>query len=150
MTRTEVRDLKWAHYGPVPSFIPQTRYRGSRAKGIAFEKKIVKTLRKDYPDLLSGQWIYFEDVRGPGVAQPDILIPSKDSLHLVECKLSYRKDAEVKIRGVYGTLLEFIHPGVRLHFTQCFHNWRDYSGETISLDQLLMNRTEKDYKLCQM
>lgn len=149
MTRTAVKGLKWAHYGPHPSFIPRTRYKGSRARGIAFERKIGKLLKADHPIISLGQWIYFEDSLGLGVAQPDILLQNEKCTHIVECKLSYRNDIELKLREVYGTLLRFLHPEYSLHFTQIFHNWRDFKGDTIALDELLEERTPNDYLFCQ-
>lgn len=148
MTRREVRGLKWARFGPKPHYLTSQKQRGLRAKGLAYERKVGKALLLDHPNALLGQWIYFEDFKGPGVAQPDILLTLGNSLHIIECKLSYKEEAEEKIRRVYGTLLRHIYPDHVLHFTQVFRNFNGYAGDVTLWKDLFDARVPDDYALC--
>jgi hypothetical protein len=148
MTRSAIKDLKEARYGPRPRYISRPRHKGLRAMGVAYERKFGKRFLRDYPTALLGQWIYFVDARGAGVAQPDVLLRTEDAVHVVECKLSHKEDAEQKIRKVYGVLLRHLHPGLKIHFTQVFKNFNGFKDPVIDLEQILEGRSDDDYLRC--
>lgn len=91
------------------------RLRGCRAKGITFERRVEKFLKKKLSqgDLRGqfhpGQWIEFEDSKGLGYAQPDFYIVNSGGVLLLECKLSQTDTAWDQLYGLYKPLLEHIY-----------------------------------------
>lgn len=88
---------------------PKRRARGSRSKGLAYERKVQRALRRSFPRAFCGQWIVFEDANGRGYAQPDAYALRHADILLLEAKLSYRESAWEQMRRLYVPLLEFIY-----------------------------------------
>lgn len=107
---------------------PTVRLRGSRAKGISYEKMVGRWLRewaKTLPGvtLHSGQWLKFQDSSGPGHAQPDHYLVFPSLVLLIECKLKQNTCAEGQLLHLYRPLLEHLY--ARPVFTiQVFRHWR--------------------------
>lgn len=98
--------------GPFPE---PKRLKGSRSKGLTYERKFGKMLRRwmDSGYFYEGQlfqkhWINFEDDNGVGWAQPDYFILTPDAIWIFELKLSQNSGAWEQLRGLYGPLLEHL------------------------------------------
>jgi hypothetical protein len=109
---------------------PKTSPRGSKAKGLSFERKVGKELKRQMAsgelrqgDLHSGSWLKFLDRNGPGYAQPDHFVLYPDMILLLECKLKQNTQAEEQLQLLYRPLLErlFSRPVFCL---QAFNHWR--------------------------
>jgi hypothetical protein len=101
----EVVGLRWVEAREVGPFSVSPRGRLQRA-GIRYESVIAKSLKREYPNarVISGLWLRFEDDNGLGWAQPDLLVPEENLL--VECKLSFTREAEGQISKLYAPLVE--------------------------------------------
>jgi hypothetical protein len=54
---------------------------------------------------LGGQWIEFTDRRGPGFAQPDYLVLFRDTIFILEAKLTRTEEAREQLSGLYNPLV---------------------------------------------
>jgi hypothetical protein len=85
-----------------------------RAEGLRYERKFGKHLHRvanrlvPRPEILHGQWIQFEDLGGPGCAQPDHLIKTEEAVWIFENKLSYREEGWWQLTGLYSPLVKAI------------------------------------------
>jgi hypothetical protein len=97
----EVRPLEgW------PGCIPRSRgAKGSKAAGLAYERKIGALLRALWPHTESGRWFAFEDAVGASLCQPDHFVVLDGQVLLVECKLSERTSAWDQMHGLYAPVL---------------------------------------------
>jgi hypothetical protein len=102
MTRT-IRNLQWAKALPAkPRGIPQSRPRGRKAAGLRYEKAFAKTL----PDAIHGQWFEFEDAKGYGVCQTDLLLHGKNTVLILENKYTWTPDAYQQLYGLYFPVVQ--------------------------------------------
>jgi hypothetical protein len=89
-----------------PAFIPQPRRkRGAKGLGLTFEKRVGLILARFYPEVHSGVWFEFQDMRRRGVCQPDHYVVLANYVLLVECKLSETEDAWTQME-LYAPILE--------------------------------------------
>ncbi len=111
--RAVVSPLATARFG-VDSPWPKVRYSGSRARGKAYERSLVKPLRcwsnARKASLEVGPWIRFEDINGLGFAQPDFLIFDDDLLWILEAKLTDCPEARDQLLGLYAPLCHHLWP----------------------------------------
>jgi len=103
-----VRGLLWARPCPRPK-LPRSRPRGAKAAGLAYERKLAKAICAEHPLAFHGQWYEFADANGKGFCQPDVVIPRKDYVVVVEIKLSAQEDAWSQARGLYKPILEHVY-----------------------------------------
>lgn len=119
-----------------PEFIPQPRYRGVKAIGIGYERKIARYLKA----LLGGRavhnpWYRFVDADGEGWCCPDIVVLPKDSepLVIVECKLTATKTCEPKAKGLYLPVVQHLYPEQPIRLIQvCKNLGRGFEGYLIN------------------
>lgn len=105
-----IKQLRWARPCSRPKGIPRfSRARGSRAAGLAYERKLAKAIGSDFPLAFHGQWYEFEDAAGHGYCQPDIVIPQDRFVVCVEVKLSAQDSAWLQARGLYKPILEHVY-----------------------------------------
>src|SRR3954470_9248395 len=90
---------------------PKTSHKGSKAKGLSFERKVGKELIRQMATgelksgkLHSGTWLKYLDRNGPGFAQPDHFILYSDLILLLECKLKQNTQAEDQLQILYRPL----------------------------------------------
>ena len=120
----KVQDLvsvEFLKHSPWP--IPHPR--GSRARGMAFERAVGKELKTRFPliPLKSGQWFRFSDSLGTSHAQPDHYLIFPQLILLLECKLKQNTTAEEQLLHLYRPILEYTYH--RPVFTiQAFRHWR--------------------------
>ena len=113
MAHRVVKGLKWARLssdGPFGGKI--SRPRGAKREGLRYEKAIAQAFG---PTAKHGQWITFEDSRGLGWAQPDILFPKGGELFVIEAKYTWVPEAHSQIGLLYLPLLEAVFESSRIH-----------------------------------
>jgi len=100
--------LRAARLARGPGWKP-SRVRGLKAKGLAFERKVLKQLKEFFGFAFEpGPWIQFEDANGAGFAQPDGVIAFLTHMVLIEVKLSETPSAAQELRGLYAPLVRKI------------------------------------------
>src|SRR5215207_3219358 len=93
-----------------PAFIPPQRGKGTKALGLAYEKKVGKLLAKHWPGRLrSGVWFEFLDDR-PRWCQVDHFVVLPNQILLVECKLAEKASAWSQMRDLYAPILSRLYP----------------------------------------
>jgi hypothetical protein len=92
-----------------PTFIPVAKRRtGSRATGASYEKKLVRSLKRNFPQAKYHQWIHFMDATGPHYCEPELFIERKAEVILLEAKLTGGPLGRMQMEGLYKPLLEKI------------------------------------------
>lgn len=88
------------------------RLRGSKAKGVAYEKKVVRELpRRLGLSLTYHQWIEWTQRDGQkGFAEPEGWFELQDEIILIECKLTGIHFGHGQMTDTYKPLLEFLFP----------------------------------------
>lgn len=93
------------------SFPKPKRATGSKAKGLSYEKKLVRHLMKRWPhaELQYHRWIRFQDSIGVGHAEPELYVELADRILLLECKLTGGPAGRQQLELYYKPLLEHIY-----------------------------------------
>ncbi len=100
-------DLKRATLLPGrPTCIPVGRLRGTKAKGIAFEREVYAALPRSAKH---GPWYSFFDANGPGYCQPDIIVVGKEQIAVFEVKLSNIEEAIKQLSNLYLPVVSKAH-----------------------------------------
>lgn len=89
-----------------PAFIPTSRPRGVKAKGLLFERRVGKILEGIYPRVYSGEWFAYSDDKRVGVCCIDHYAVLHSHIVLVECKLSEKDEAWAQMANLYAPILE--------------------------------------------
>lgn len=89
-----------------PSFIPRAKLKGLPARGIGYERKVGKSLKRIWTHTRSGIWFEYFDANGKGWCQPDHYVVLARQILLVECKLSEKDLAWDQMRWLYAPILE--------------------------------------------
>jgi len=148
-SRTRIAGLREARLLDVrPPFIPQRNVRGSRRAGLVYEAQVAKALtaRLGSDRVIHGPWIEYEDNRGRGWCQPDLIVlPSDDDpLIIGECKLTATQAAERKLRWIYLPCVEMIWPGHEYRLVQiCRSLSRDF--DDLLIEDLNDTRNGPDF-----
>lgn len=120
-----IRNLYWAEFKTEGPPIPQTRLRGKYAKGMTYERKVERWLKRHTPagtDLRAQPWISFLDAGGRGWARPDFLLVGATAVVLLEAKLSQTSYADAQMTSLYVPLLNFLLPGRPISRVGVFRN----------------------------
>ena len=125
--RNIIRGLRWAKaLDEQPNFITSPKVRGIRRAGLIYENRIANYLQAIYgKDVIHGQWYSFEDRRGLGWCQPDIIIlPSRNRKYIlvIECKLKATKKAWIQLNYLYRPIMERLYPQVDIRLVQVVKN----------------------------
>ena len=125
--RNVIRGLRWVKaLDDRPRFISSPRIKGIQRAGLIYENRIANYMKALYGDkVLHGQWYEFEDRRGLGWCQPDIIVlPDKDRkfILVLECKLKATKKAWVQLNYMYRPVLERIYPQTEIRLVQVVKN----------------------------
>lgn len=125
--RNIIRGLRWVKaLDDRPRFISSPRIKGIQRAGLIYENRIANYMKALYGDkVLHGQWYEFEDRRGLGWCQPDIIVlPDKDRkfILVLECKLKATKKAWVQLNYMYRPVLERIYPQIEIRLVQVVKN----------------------------
>ena len=108
-----------------PDFPPQRRTAAMQA-GLNFETAVVKKLNHLYPKVVAGPWLRYTATNKASFCQPDALLHLNDKhIVIVEVKLSWQKDARLKLTTFYGPLIKWLHPDAALSYVQVYKNWRE-------------------------
>ena len=125
--RNIIRGLRWAKaLDGRPNFLNSPKIKGIQRAGLIYENRIANYLQAMYgKDVIHGQWYSFEDRRGLGWCQPDIIIlPSRTRKYIlvIECKLKATKKAWVQLNYLYRPILERLYPQVDIRLLQVVKN----------------------------
>ena len=125
--RNIIRGLRWAKaLDERPGFISSPRIKGIQRAGLIYENRIANYMKALYGDkVLHGQWYHFEDRRGLGWCQPDIIILpnlSRKYILVIECKLKATRKAWVQLNYLYRPILERLYPQVEIRLVQVVKN----------------------------
>ena len=125
--RNIIRGLRWAKaLDRHPNFLSSPKIRGIRRAGLIYENRIANYLQAIYgKDVIHGQWYSFEDRRGLGWCQPDIIIlPNRNRKYIlvIECKLKATKKAWVQLNYLYRPIMERLYPQVDIRLVQVVKN----------------------------
>ena len=125
--RNVIRGLRWVKaLDDRPRFISSPRIRGVQRAGLIYENRIANYMKALYGDkVLHGQWYEFEDRRGLGWCQPDIIVlPDKDRkfILVLECKLKATRKAWIQLNYLYRPILERIYPQTEIRLVQVVKN----------------------------
>ena len=85
-----------------PSCIPKGRARGKKAAGLRYERELAKAL----PKARHGQWFQFEDLRGPGWCQVDLLLEEGGVWLILEAKYTWTQVGHNQIQLLYKPVIE--------------------------------------------
>lgn len=112
------RNVIWARPCERPSGIPRvSRARGSRAKGLAYERALARALRRTtWMTAQHGQWFVYgenDDTLMDDTAltytrhycQPDFVCVSPSTIHVLECKLTNVEEATEQLLDLYFPVL---------------------------------------------
>ncbi len=91
----QVEGLRWVN--PRANPWPKARLRGSRAAGIRFQKVVARAI----PGAQANKWFEFLDIHGLGYCSPDILVPTKGPIYVLECKLTAVPEADLQLAHLY-------------------------------------------------
>lgn len=89
--------LLWAAQVARPGFIPKSRPKGVKAKGLRFERLVAKAM----PGATHGPWFEYGDANGKGWCSPDLLLEFPERVVVVEVKLTDTPDAIGQLAGLY-------------------------------------------------
>lgn len=84
-----------------PAFLPKGRPRAAaKLAGLRYERAAAQALEGL---AVHGPWFHFEDAKGEGWCQPDLIFPCKalGAAFILEVKLSWVPEAEPKLQGLY-------------------------------------------------
>jgi len=100
--------------------------------------------------VLHGQWYHFEDRRGLGWCQPDIIIlPNRNRkfILVIECKLKATRKAWVQLNYLYRPILERLYPQVEIRLVQVVKNLnKNLKLDLIdTLDEVFCQETKFSY-----
>src|SRR4029450_10699432 len=106
--KRQVCQLQWAELAERAPHHPPKRLRGSKARGVPDERKFQRMISSNLPSgapLFHSQWIEFEDLNGPGYAQPDCFLELRSRIICFECKLTETLAGYSQLHSLYGPLL---------------------------------------------
>ena len=150
--RNIIRGLRWAKaLDERPGFISSPRIKGIQRAGLIYENRIANYMKALYGDkVLHGQWYHFEDRRGLGWCQPDIIIlPNRNRkfLLVIECKLKATRKAWVQLNYLYRPILERLYPQIEVRLVQVVKNLnKNLKLDLIdTLDEVFCQETKFSY-----
>jgi hypothetical protein len=99
-----LRNLRWARHvsaRPMPGPISEWA-----RQGLAYERRVAKSLAEAGIDLLHNPGFEYEADTGPGYCVPDIIIRNYNGTTLIiECKLTYKPEAIIKSKSLYAPVV---------------------------------------------
>lgn len=120
-----------------PEWAKRGSSRGSARRGLAYEGKVGKKLRHRPGLLLAGPWFsYIDEKEELRYCQPDFIYDAGAVLWVVEVKLSWVPEAEIKLRGLYGPIVAEL-TGRRPQLLTIVKNLRKGCPAPKVLDQVL-------------
>lgn len=102
----KIDGLFFASPCPRPEKFPVPKGRkGAKARGLAYEKKVIRALQRKFPTLKYHQWFHFSDVNGIGYCEPEAFVEFEDFIFLVECKLTGGPLGHLQMANLYEPVL---------------------------------------------
>lgn len=114
--KRKVDGLQMARACQKPRCIPIGRPRGAKAQGVRYERALAKAL----PEARSGQWFEFEDVRGRGICQVDLILPlGLGLMGVIEVKYTWNPDAALELAQLYLPVVEMAYGAKAIPLVAC-------------------------------
>jgi hypothetical protein len=139
--RKKIEGLKWAKLGEDrPSFIPAAKnVKGAKRAGLRFEHRFAAYMvaKHGEENVSHGPWIAYEDKKGLGWCQPDVVWHDTDNERIVvfECKLTATGRAVSQLASIYYPVLRAIYPNITICLVQVCRNLsRSFDGPYIKMD----------------
>ena len=107
-----ISNLRWAELAETPPQHPKGRLRGTKARGMQYERQFQRMISSSLPSeaqLKHAQWIEFEDSNGKGFAQPDCYLVLRSRIVCFECKLTETLSGYAQLSKLYAPLLREIY-----------------------------------------
>lgn len=107
--RRRAHHLTSVHPIQAPAWSKGTTRSKKFAAGHAYELKVARLLRRNFPDseCIHGLWFEYHDEHGRGFAQPDFLILGEHAPIIVESKYTYTRAAYAQL-DFYARLLNHL------------------------------------------
>jgi len=137
------------HYPP-PAFSTRQKLNSAQKRGKTYEKKVVKEMARqlkagEWPEgssLIVGPWIDYVDENGPGLAQPDIILLTPDTLLLIEVKLKQSERAPLQL-ALYRPLADILWPRASTRLLQVFkYPTCDKTAQWVDSPQILLAKSD--------
>lgn len=120
-TPRNIQGLEWARLASEAPHRPPRGLRGAKAKGVAFEKQLLRALPTS---ARGGVWIEYCDRNGRGYCQPDILLKVADrEILILEAKYTWRLEGHVQLENLYRPVVNLMLGG----------RWQIYTVEVCKL-----------------
>ncbi len=97
-----ISGLIWAEPCPRPASIPKSRPRGKKAAGLRYERVLAAAL----PEAKHGQWFRFEDRRGAGCCQTDLILSVAGATVVLEAKYTWTAEGHAQLDRLYLPVLK--------------------------------------------
>lgn len=119
------------------------KLRGSRAKGITYEKHVGRALTRWQQrgelqgEIILNQWFSFTDDNGHGYCQPDIIILTPSLAFILECKLTFTDWAWPQLKHLYKPVVEHVYQRPAIITQVCKHIYYNPPGQIESIQELI-------------
>ncbi len=106
MSPRAIQGLKWARaLASRPSCIPKGRASGAKAEGLRYERLVAKRL----PVARHGQWFEYEDLKGHGYCQTDIIMEIQGCRVVLEVKYTWTAEGHYQLERLYLPVVEAVY-----------------------------------------
>ena len=123
-----------------PPWIRKAPTTGAKGRGLAYERKIKKTLLEQFEDsfeVLLGPWVRSGNLSHWEYRQFDALLVGKRQVFLIEVKLRHKNEALSKLIEVYLPLVQKLYPRRKVILVQiCKSIPRNFPDKVVSLEKL--------------
>lgn len=104
-----VKNLHWAERSTTNPWPEPKRLRGTKARGLSYQRKVGHELRRCLGSISAGHWFRYHDSNGVCFAQPDFYRECPRVVLVFEAKLTQCRAGEEQIRELYRPLLERVY-----------------------------------------
>jgi hypothetical protein len=119
-------EIRWAEVASRPNFKRGQRMSQVQKAGLAYERRVARQAVRWWPKatIQRNTWIRFEDSSGIRYCCPDLLIFGARNCWLLEVKLSFVEEAELKVKELYLPLVQLIWGDRRWSSGAVCRHWR--------------------------
>lgn len=133
-----------------PDFIKDTGETSVQKQGRLYEQRIYKKVKEQFPEAIHNPWYEYIDSDGKGWCSPDIIFFHEDTWWILECKLTYKKHANTKLKSLYKKILKFIYG--KKQKVKTIHVFKNFTKGTrptcfYTLNEILPLKRKQHYEL---
>jgi len=132
--RAKIIGVRWAEFTERPPWLTDSPLKGVQREGQLYEERLGALLEalcgKDR-EVLMGQWIKYQDKRGVGWCQPDILLMPKKrkrTIYIIEVKRTATGHAITQLAQHYLPVIRKMFPKKHIRLVQICnfmkHGWK--------------------------